>query len=251
MTAWAVTFMLVFTRVTALFSMLPLFSSMGVPRWAGLLVSLVLSALVAMNSPMAVMEPETSALVFAILREFFLGISLGIGVQAAFAALAVGADIIAGQMALSMATMMDPLTKSHGTVIGTLASWLAALVFVESNLHGKCVEIVAASFHRFPPGEAPYVAGAGAAAIQAVGGCIALGIQLAGPLILMLWLVHLFIALLAKLAPRMQVFFSLGVTVNSAIGIMMFAASLPWMLSVHGSAVSDAVDALAAALTGP
>jgi flagellar biosynthesis protein FliR len=249
-TAWAVTFLLFFPRVGALFSMLPLFSSMGVPKWAGLLVSLVLSALVTMNGPMTSMEPQSSALVFAILREFFLGISFGIGVQAAFAALAVGSDIIAGQMALSMATIADPMTKSHGTVIGTLASWLATLVFIESNLHGKCVEIVAASFQRFPPGEAPYVAGAGTAAIQAVGGCIALGIQLAGPLVLMLWLVHLFIALLAKLAPRMQVFFSLGVTVNSAIGMMMFAASLPWMLTVHASAVSDAIDALAAGLTG-
>jgi flagellar biosynthesis protein FliR len=248
--AWAVTFVLVLGRVGALFLMLPLLSVMGVPRWATMLLAMVLSALVSANLTPADFAPESSLLVLAFLREVLLGFSFGLGVKTAFAVMNLAADIMAGQMALALATLSDPLTKSHGTAVGTLASWLAGLVFLQFGMLNRCLEIVAASFQRYPPGEAPILVGAAPAAIAAVGGCITLGIQLAGPVIGILWLLHLFIALLAKLAPRMQVFFSLGVTVTSAMGMIMMGVSLPWILSVHTSAMVDAIDVLATGLTG-
>lgn len=251
MTAFAVTFVLVLGRVGALFTLLPLMNVLHVPRWATALVAIVLSGLITANVEPVAYGPDSAPLVLAFLREVFLGFSFGLGVQAAFAALTLGAEVMSGQMAMAMATITDPLTRSNGSAVGTLASWLAGLVFFESGLLDRCVEIVAASFHRFPPGQAPFVAGAAPSAIAAVGSCITLGVQLAGPVITMLWLVHLFVALLAKLAPRMQVFFSLGVTVTSSIGILMFATSLPWILSVHGAAVEAAVDDFAAAVAGP
>lgn len=251
MTAWAVTFVLVLGRVGGLFALLPLMNTLAVPRWASALIALVLSGLLTLNLPPVAVQPDVAPLVLAFVREVFLGLAFGLGVQAAFAALSLGAEIMSTHMAMAMTTIADPLTRSSGSAIGTLASWLGGLVFFQSGLLGRCLEVVAASFYYYPPGQAPFVAGAAPAAIEAVGRNIALGVQLAGPVATILWLVHLFVALLAKLAPRMQVFFSLGVTITSVVGIAMFGMALPWILSVHATAVSNAIDTFATSLAGP
>ena len=57
--------------------------------------------------------------------------------------------------------------------------------------------------------------------------------------------------MLARLAPKMNVFFSIGMTVTSVLGILMMAPSLPWILAVHSAALATAVERLGLAWGPP
>ena len=71
-----------------------------------------------------------------------------------------------------------------------------------------------------------------------------LGIELATPVVAVVWLINLFVALLARLAPRMNAFFAVGTTLTGTVGLLMFTISIPWMLTVHADALGDVVDAV-------
>lgn len=247
-----VTVALVLGRVGTLFTLLPVFSMMGMPKWITALLALGCSGLIASGLPLVQLDDGMGPIVVALAGEVAAGLSLGLGVSATFAALALGAEIMSLQAGLSFATLVDPLTRSNEGVLGTFASWIGGLVFVSAGLHGRCLEIVAASFAYVPAGTAamPHV-GPGWA-ITLVSTCTALGVQLAAPVLAGVWLVHLFVALLSKLAPRMNAFFSVGMTVTGAAGLGLLLVSLPWVIAVHGEHLSHAVDAIArqAALSG-
>jgi len=75
----------------------------------------------------------------------------------------------------------------------------------------------------------------------AVGTCISLGAQLAGPLILMAWMINVLVGVLGRLAPRMNVFLSIGMTLSSAVGVVLVMLSLPWMMVSHEAALREVV----------
>ncbi|MEQ1565325.1 MAG: flagellar biosynthetic protein FliR [Myxococcota bacterium] len=244
----AATFVLVLGRVGALLSVLPVFSMVGVPRWVTAFAAMAVSALLTTTLPPPDLPEELHRVAVALGGEVLFGMFLGLGVAAAFAALALGAEIMSAQMGLSFATLFDPLTRSTESVLGSFASWMAALVFVATGLDGRCLEIVAASFERVPPGAAALPGGSAELAMNAAGQCLVLGVQLSGPVVAMVFLVHLFVAILSKLAPRMHAFFSVGTTATGAVGVTMLMVSLPWVMSAHAGALVDAVAMVARAV---
>jgi flagellar biosynthetic protein FliR len=245
------TWLLVMGRVGGMLAVMPVFSTMGMPRWVVPLLALAASGLVAMNQPAPTDAPEIVQLACAMVGEVLLGSVMGLGVAATFAAMALGAEIMSMQMGLSFATLLDPLTHSHESTLSSFASWLAALVFVVLGLHARCLEIVARSFEVVPAGTAYVTARHASLLAEQTGETIALGVQLSGPILAMVWLVHLFVALLSKLAPKMHAFFSVGTTTTGFVGLGMLTVSLPWLLVVHGAAMVKATERLANGSWGP
>jgi flagellar biosynthetic protein FliR len=249
-TATVVTWLLVFGRVGALVTVLPMFSLVGLPRWVAALLALACSLLITLGIPPAAVGDGIAPVVVAMAGEVLTGATMGLGVAAVFAALAFGAEIMSMQAGFSFAILFDPLTRSSESALSVLASWIAGLVFVLLGLPGRCLEIVAASFTAVPPGAAAIDGRAAAWALSDLVGCTALGVQLAGPVLVMVFLVHLFVALLSKLAPKMQAFFSVGITVTGAVGLGMLTVSVPWLVAVHSGHLIDAVDAMARRVGG-
>lgn len=250
MTAFVVTWLLVFGRIGALVGVLPVFSLIGLPRWVGALLALCCSLLVTLGIPAAPVGDGMAPILVAMAGEVLTGAAMGLGVAAAFAALAFGAEIMSMQSGLSFAMTFDPLTRASESALSVLASWIAGLVFVVLGLPGRCLEIVAASFSAVPPGAAGISGRAAGWALSDLVACTTLGVQLSGPVLVMVFLVHVFVALLSKLAPRMQAFFSVGMTVTGAAGLGMLAVSIPWLVAVHGARLVDAVDAMARRVGG-
>lgn len=235
-----VTAFLVFSRLAAMLMVLPVFSAQGVPKHVPGLTALILAALLAPQQPVLA-EVSVPGLALALAAEVLMGVVVGLGAAAVFSALATGAEVASQQMGLAMASLFDPLTKSNAGLLSTFASMLGGLVFIGMGLHLRFLEILALSFQRFPPGQAPVLFGAVDALIAAVGHSIALGVQLAGPILALVWLINVFVAILARLAPRMNVFFSVGMSLGSSAGVIIFALALPWILLTHAQAMEQTV----------
>lgn len=242
MTLWATAF-LVFIRVGALLLNLPIFSAQGVPRYVPLLVALALTVLIAPGQPVLANGESLAVLALALGSEVILGALLGMIVSAVFSAVALGTEIASQQMGLSMASMFDPLTNSNAGLVGTIASMLAGLMFISAGLHLRFVELVARSFEVIPVGLGGLPTEGAPAVTLAIGQAITLGVQLAGPVLVLVWAINVFVGILARLAPSMNVFFSVGMSAGSVVGLLIFSVSLPYMLAAHEAALRDTVSA--------
>jgi flagellar biosynthetic protein FliR len=243
--ALIITWMYVFARFSGLFLTLPVLSMVGIPTQVRVVAGALLAALVA---PMVMLAPPPESLgllALAMGTEAMLGLTAGALVATMFSALNVAFEIVSLQIGFAMASMFDPLNKTTGNVLGTLATWLGGLVFVTADLHLAAFEVAAQSFAVIPAGGAHWPWHDGAILADAVGRSIALGVQIAGPAVILSLLINGFVAILARIAQRMNVFFALGTALTASLGIMLLFHALPWMLSAHLTAMEGVMHAFA------
>lgn len=244
--AW-VTVLLVFARLAAALMWVPVLSARGVPRHVPVLLAVLLTVLVGPHAPLARIEGPV-ALILAVGLELLYGSAAGLGLAAVFASIALAAEVSSQQTGLAMMTIFDPVLKTQEGPLGVLAAAVAGWVFLASGLHREVLLLLAGLFAAVPPGTAAI----GAALIEGVAAQVArsvvLGVQLAGPVVVLVFLVNAFVGVLTRLAPRMNVFFSVGMSVTGAAGVALFALALPWFIEAHHAALRDAIRWMAHAL---
>ncbi len=240
--ATIVTGLLVFGRVGGLLLALPVFSAQGVPRHVTVFGALALTLVMGPVAPLAEDPRTLTVLVVGLGTEVLLGLLLGSVVRAVFGALALAAEVMSGQTGLAMATLFDPMLRSNQGTMGTFASWIAAAMFLGTGLHLQCIEVVAGSFQVVPPGGTTALLSSGVVLLEAIAATVVLGVQLSGPVVALVWMVNVFVAVLSRLAPNMNVFFSVGMVLTNVAGILLFGLALPYLLLVHHGALSQSAD---------
>ena len=237
--------LLVFARLSGLMLNMPLISARGIPQHVAIFLSLALTLIISPIVEPAAVQPTLGLLALGLASELVLGILLGSVVAAVFAAFAIGSDVMSTQMGYAMASIFDPITKAQEGPIGIVGGWLAGLVFMASGLHLVCIGIVADSFQVVGPGSVFGIFEGIPILTEAVTASIILGLQLAGPVLALVWLVQVFVAVLTKMAPKMNVYFSVGMLLISMAGMGLFALSLPYLLTTHDHAMRGSTELMA------
>lgn len=226
------TLLLVFIRVGAFVQMMPVISARGVPRHVPVFLSVLLTVLVGPHAPMTEV-PSIASLIVAACGEVALGLAAGTILATLFSALTLASEIVSQQTGFAMMQLFNPVMKSNEGPLGILAGLLAGAVFLSSGAHLKFLMVLARSFTTIPPGTAG-LSDDLAHTVVAIGGeAIGLGVQLAGPVVVLVLLINIFTGMLTRLAPKMNVFFSVGMSITGTAGIFVFASALPWMLITH------------------
>lgn len=241
MEAVLVTALLVFVRMGAMLTILPVFSSVGVPRYVPVLGAFSLAVIISPTVAVVPAPDNLAQLLFAVAGEVGLGAVLGGSVRMIFGAMGMAAEAMALQVGFGAFSLLNPLLQTREGPLGTMATWLAAMVFLSTGLHLRALEILASSFATVPPGQLAHFLAAAPILVELLALSFGLAMQLAAPTLALAWLMNVFVAILTKLAPRMNVYFSLGLTMGSAVGIFMVATALPWILHVHFEHVAGAV----------
>ncbi|MBN2799918.1 MAG: flagellar biosynthetic protein FliR [Deltaproteobacteria bacterium] len=250
MIAVITTSMLVFTRFGALLAMAPMFSARGIPRHVPILSAVLLTLLVTPHVQVAAAPSSLAALLVAMAGEIGMGVVIGGAVRMVFGAVAMASEMMAMEMGLGNFSLLNPLIETQEGPLGTLSTLLAAIFFIETDLHLVLLQRVADSFDVAPPGTVSQVAHAAEPLADLLAQSFSLGFQLAGPVLLYTWMINLFIALLTKLAPRMNVYFSIGIGLGSPMGIAILAFSLPWVLYVHQQRLAEVIGGLTRMIRG-
>ena len=234
------TLMLVFVRIGAFILVMPVLSMRGVPKHVPVFLTLLLTMLVGPHVPMTHVDSLLGT-IMAVGGEVALGLTAGTMVGAVFSSLTLATELVNQQTGFAMMALFNPVMKTSEGPMGVLAAWLAGAVFLLSGMHLKFLIVLADSFFSIPPGLASVDDVLANDVIAIVGESIALGVQLAGPVIVLVLLINLFVGMLTRLAPKMNVFFSVGMSATGSAGILVFAMSLPWMMMVHKEAMEGAL----------
>jgi flagellar biosynthesis protein FliR len=116
------------------------------------------------------------------------------------------------------------------------------------GLHLTCIGILADSFTLLPPGRVPGIFGGIDLLLEALAHTMVLGMQLAGPVLALVWMVQVFVMVLTKMAPRMNIYFSVGMMLVNGAGLMLLGLSFPYLLKTHGEAMHYATDLMTQAV---
>jgi len=231
--AWFLSMLLVFTRMSAFFVTMPLWSYRNVPvvYRIGLAVALtMLAGSQVVANPAFVLD---GAYVLLVLKEALVGLLLGFAASLIFAAIQMAGAMIDLQMGFALANLVDPQAGVPMPVTSNLKLMLAMLFFLAIDGHHQLIRGMMASFRWIPLGQAEWDGFAAAAEwlarFFAQGFLIAL--QISAPMAAALFLVDLAIGIIARTVPQMN-FFVVGFPFKMLLGIVVLLLVVPGFFAV-------------------
>src|SRR5471032_936504 len=150
---WVASFILPLFRVIAVLSTMPVFGTTLVPRRVRMYFALAITVLIA---PVLPPMPEVHALDLSTLlligEQIIIGAAMGLSLQLFFQAFVIAGQVVAIQMGMGFASMIDPTNGVSVAVIGKFFTMLVTLMFLSMNGHLVVFEVLTESFTTLPVG---------------------------------------------------------------------------------------------------
>lgn len=207
---WLASLLLPLFRITSFFMVAPIVGTRMVSARIRMLFAITVTILIA---PLVEL-PQISfglnvASAIAVMQEVLIGILFGFFLQIFFHLFVVAGQMIAMQMGLGFASMVDPSNGVSVAVVAQIFTILTTLLFLTMNGHLVMLEILIDSFSEIPPMVEVDWDGAFWQIIHYVSWMFSKALLLALPAVSALLIVNLAFGIMARSAPQLNIF-SLG-----------------------------------------
>lgn len=197
-------------RVTGAFLMLPLLTQQTVPAMVrnSFLVSLAIVAMPIAMAGAPVDFMDNPVWVALILKELFLGISLGFCFGIVFWAIGAAGAVMDSQVGMGMASIFDPIQGHQIALHGQFLSQLAAWLFMASGAFLVFLDLLLSSYVLWPVMSYTPVLGSGGMGVF-VGHfdyLMTTMLVMAAPAMVLLLVIDLTFGLVNRYAPQLNVF---------------------------------------------
>lgn len=227
---WIVAGMLVATRVGAALVLLPAPFGALAPMSIRAALSLWLAwVLLGLNqgAPLPNFDLPPAELGLIALGEVALGAVMGLTVRVTLAAAEVAGNVAGFAIGLGFAATADPTTGEEALPPARLLNALAILIFFALQGHHQVLRALSFSLVHAPPGQVwPVLMQEGLVDMGAQ--VTARGLRIASPVVATMFLIQLGSGLVARAAPRVQLFV-LSFGVATAAGLAVFVLVMPQM----------------------
>ena len=225
-------FLLIFCRVTAFFVVTPIFSHKNVPPTfkigLAFFISVFVFSMYADNQAM-VLDLQY---IMLIIREVLIGLMMGFIVYLFFALMHTAGGIIDMQIGFAMANIIDPVSGTSVPLLGNFKYLLMLVVFLMMNGHHYLLTGLMDSYQWIPIENNWFAKMADGSIAEfmtnAVVLSIIIGIQIAIPIMVAMFLTDVGLGFLAKTAPQFNVFV-IGFPVKIMLGLLLVMLMLPGM----------------------
>jgi flagellar biosynthesis protein FliR len=223
-------FVMVMTRISAFFLIAPIFGTPTIPTTIKVAATILLSIFFSLINPPIAAAHQASAIQAMLLLggEATYGLALGIIASILFATVKLAGRIVEGQMGLTMAEVLDPLSDEQGLPVATLLELVFTIAFLAANGHHLLLKILQKSFELFPAGTMPSITTLTGNISEATTMLLVAALQLSAPILATLLLLLVILAILAKVVPDMDIFF-MSFPLNIAIGLVMLVIFVPFI----------------------
>lgn len=217
----------VFLRITGFMFVAPLFSSTLVAARVRIVLTLLLTLMLAPLAPtVAPIDPLSPLLALTVVQQLLIGFAIGCVVQIVFDALVLAGQVIANTMGLGFAMLIDPNRGANTVVVGQLFTILGTLLFLALDGHIALLGVLADSFRWLPPGPEGLSVPALMTVVGWGGKMFEAGIVIALPAVVGLLLINLALGVVSRAAPQLNLF-AVGFPVSMLLGFAMLMLSLP------------------------
>lgn len=170
-------------------------------------------------------ELPPTALVGVVAREAVIGLALAMAVRALIAATELAGNLMGFSIGFFLAAVVDPQTGVQNKVLSAAYATFALVVFFLVDGHHAVLRSLAASYSILPVGAGQIDGPIGMIVGRLLGVVFVLGVQLAAPVLVVLFVVELALGLMSRLAPQMNLMM-LGMPLRVAIGLTVLASTL-------------------------
>lgn len=228
-------FLLIFCRVTAFFVVTPIFNHKNVPAifkiGLGFFISLLI---VSVHGPSQAMIIDIQYFLLVI-REVLIGIMMGFIVYLFFVTVQTAGGLIDMQIGFAMANIVDPVSGVSVPLLGNFKYMLMLVVFLMMNGHHYLLIGLMDSYLYMPIENQWFSRMADGSLAQfitnAVISSIVIGIQVALPLMVAMFITDVGLGFLAKTAPQFNVFV-IGFPVKIMLGLFLIFLLMPGMAMI-------------------
>jgi flagellar biosynthetic protein FliR len=241
--AWVGSFVLPLFRITALLMFMPIIGTQLVSARVRLYLALAICVVLMPTLPAM---PEVDAISLQafiwIAQEILIGVMLGFTLQLFFQIFAIAGQIVAMQMGLGFASMVDPANGISVPVIGQVFMILVTLLFLAMNGHLVVFEVLAESFFTLPVGGGFLVDSYWDIANK-LSWVLGAALLLVLPAITALLVVNLAFGVMTRAAPQLNIF-SIGFPLTLVLGMVIVWIGMADILAQYQVFASEALQML-------
>jgi flagellar biosynthetic protein FliR len=228
-----------FFRIAGMVMAAPIFSSNFVTTRTRMAIALAIAMVVipTIPYPMPTVSPMSSMGILIVMQQVLIGICIGFLLRFLFNAFIVAGQIIAMQMGLGFASMVDPQNGVMVPVISQLYLIVLTLVFVTIDGHLVLIQVLSESFQTMPVSTSGLVFDDFYDIASLASWMYAAGVIIALPAIGSLLMVNLAFGILSRAAPQISPF-SIGFPLTILMGFIIMMITLP-QVGEHIVSMSD------------
>lgn len=217
-----IAYLLASVRIVAWMAVVPPFSSRSVPVMGKVVISLGLA--LAVGPSLAGDVPVGSwELIVVVVTQVVVGAGMGFVTFLLFQAITTAGSLIDMFGGFAMAQGFDPLGMNMNTVFGKFHSMLATILLFVTGGHLLVIGGLLNTFDLLPLGETPDASVAPGVLVTAFSLFFVTAVQIALPMIAVLFVADLGLALLTKVAPQLN---AINVMFPAKIGLTLLLLGL-------------------------
>lgn len=217
---------MVFVRMGAFLFALPFFSAVNFPVMMRIGLAALSSMLLApLLPPVVLSNLDFFSLIGLFFREISIGLLLGFLGRIVFFAADIAGVIIAQELGLSMAAIVDPSTRQQEQMPSLVLSLLAIVTMLTLDLHHGMLLGFAKTFEVLPIGSGHLSNSLFEYFVSHTAHIFVVALQMAAPVMAVSFVITLFFAVMSRAVPQMNVFAeSFGIKI--AGGLIVFGFTL-------------------------
>ncbi|MBK4348670.1 flagellar biosynthetic protein FliR [Lacisediminihabitans changchengi] len=240
---WLEAVMLASVRMVAFLVIAPPFSSNAFPIRIKAVLSVGLALAVAPIVSTSYVSPDLGGFVLELILEVVVGLLLGFLVMVVFSAIQSAGNLVDLFGGFQLAQAFDPQMMINGAQFTRLFQMTALVLLFASNGYQFIIGGLTRSFTAIPIGGGIDFAAPMKVLTDAVGGMLLSSLQIAGPLIVVLFLADAGLGLLTRVAPALNAF-ALGFPIKILITLTLASTVFLAMPHIVEAVTGDSIEAL-------
>ncbi len=228
-TALLGSYMWPFIRITALVMVAPIFSSNFVNARSRILLAIAISIIIIPAIPTIdapAVDPLSGTGLLIVAHQLLIGACMGFMLHLLFNAFTIAGQVIAMQMGLGFASMIDPQNGVSVPVISQFYLIFVTLIFISLDGHLILIQVLAESFVTLPISSSGLPHTSLRDLVAQASWMYAAAVLVALPAIGSLMMVNLAFGILSRAAPQISPF-SIGFPMSIILGFIIIFVTLP------------------------
>ncbi|MFI1991385.1 flagellar biosynthetic protein FliR [Actinoplanes sp. NPDC020271] len=230
-------------RAGAWMAICPPFNSRLIPAPVKALLSVALALPMAPYLRDTLPSLETSALVFSVAMQIFVGVGLGFITALLFAALQAAGDLLDLFGGFQLATAYDPMGYSQSSIFGRFYNLVAITLLFAGDGHQLILRGFLQTFRTMPLNSTFSFETFSRLLLSGIGEMFLSALQIAGPLICVLFLADVALGLLNRVAPALNAF-QLGFPIKIFLVVTLAGLAIAMLPGIVHTLVERAVTAV-------
>jgi len=222
-------FLLIFARISGVFSSAPVFGARNIPLTVKAGLSLLISYILL---PLLIRSDFTApdallAYAAAVVGEFLIGLILGLACSFIFYGIQMAGSLLDMQIGFGIVNVMDPQFGQQVPLVGNFKYILALLVFLATNGHHLFLSAVFSSFIIIPVAQGIFRPELSGIFVDMVQSMFIITLKICLPILVSILLTEVALGILARSMPQMNIFV-VGMPAKIIVGIFVLFLALPF-----------------------